>query len=129
MSSRRTTTLGALTAVAGLSVGLLTATAPASQAAIMGCPTLTVCLYTGNWFTGETQHISGYSKYANLNSAQHDNTTSWTNANKYARMGIGEWRNGKQHIAQKLDPGWYESDLRYGVSPSFNNMADFIVMA
>ena len=77
MSSRRTTTLGALTAVAGLSVGLLTATAPASQAAIMGCPTSTVCLYTGNWFTGETQHISGYSKYANLNSAQHDNTTSW----------------------------------------------------
>ena len=119
----------ALAATTALGIGLLLGPgADSANAGVYGCPTSTVCLFTGNWFTGERQDISGYSQYANVNSAQHDNTTSWINANRWATMGIGEWRNGSRFIAQKLPPGWYESDLRYGVKPSFNNMADFIVM-
>lgn len=129
MSSTTVRKGAALVATTALSFGLLVGPgADSASAGVYGCPTSTVCLFTGNWFTGERQDISGYSKYANVNSAQHDNTTSWTNANRWATMGIGEWRNGSRFIAQKLPAGWYEPDLRYGVKPSFNNMADFIVM-
>lgn len=128
MSSSLTKKMAAVTlGLAGLAGVSLGGATPAN-AGIYECPTSTVCLFTGNWFTGLRQDISGFSKYADLNASQHDNTTSWVNANKWASMGIGEWRNGRQFIAQVLPPGWVEEDLRYGVKPSFNNMADFIVM-
>lgn len=123
MSSRKTT-LGGLVAVAGLSLGLLTAAAPASQAAVFHCPTSTVCVHSDNYFGGARQDISGFAPYTDLNGHLHDKASSWVNANRWTAMGIGEWRSGKKFIGQILPAGWYENNL--GRNAGFDNKADFV---
>lgn len=116
---------GGLVAVASLSLGLLTVTSPAAQAAVFHCPTSTICVHADNNFGGARQDISGFAAYTDLNGHLHDKASSWINANRYVSMGIGEWRRGSgEFIAQTLPPGWYEDNL--GRNANFDNKADFV---
>ncbi|WP_272878616.1 peptidase inhibitor family I36 protein [Rothia nasisuis] len=105
-------------------MGLLTATAPASQAAVFHCPTSTVCVHANIGFGGSRQDISGFAAYTDLNGQLHDKASSWVNANRWVSMGIGEWRNGKQFIGQVLPAGWYENNLH--TNANFGDKADFV---
>lgn len=68
--------LGGLVAVASLSLGLLTVTSPATQAAVFHCPTSTICVHADNNFRGARQDISGFAAYTDLNGHLHDKASS-----------------------------------------------------
>lgn len=118
---RKVMTVGLVTSGA---VGGLVATSGPAEARVFGCPTHYECVYQHSGLRGESQVISGYVPYADLDSRLHDRVSSWANANRNTYIGIGEWRFGKQYIAQTLPPEWYEASLR---SVNFNDKADFVM--
>lgn len=99
-----------------------------AQASVLSCPTSNVCVYAeANFLTGGSyawQKTSGFSAYADLAPGIHDRASSWINANNSQHMGIGEWVNGGQFIAQRLNAGWKDNNLS---DIGFNDRADFVL--
>lgn len=111
--------LAAVAALAGVALGGVPA-----QAAIYGCATSTVCVYQGEYFAPQSQSLSGFTSYSDLNSNLHDQASSWINACNSQGFVIGEWRNGQRYNGQYLPAGWVED--RLGPNANFNDKADYV---
>lgn len=114
-----------LAAIGGLTLLTGTTVATPAQADIYGCRTSHNCVYEHKDFRGQSQVVSGYNQYTEIEPRLHDRVTSWINANRHQPMVLGDWGPGRQTktVTQHLPPGWV---YRHLGDIGFNDKADFV---